>query len=121
VPVGADGDGDHGARGGLWYRPVVWLTAVGVAVLLIVVTAYAGTPGGRPTGGPTTTTSPVGRCLLPEGAVEGFAPCGPGGRRVASVVTSGSDCPIGTTAHAVRGRPVIVCLDEPTPTTLGQQ
>lgn len=121
VPLYADGDPDTGAHGGLWYRPGVWLTAVGVAVVLIVVTAYAGTPGGGPAGGPTTTTSPVGRCLLPEGAVEGFGPCGPGDRRIGSVATNGSDCPAGTVAHAVRGRPVIVCLDDPTPTTLGQQ
>lgn len=107
---------------GRWRSPIVLIGAVAVAVGLIVVTAYAGTPLGRPaTTVPSTILSPVGRCLTPDGPTDAFTTCGTDGDRVVAETLDGATCPGGSVAHAVRGRPMIVCLAKSTTTTIGQQ
>jgi hypothetical protein len=118
-------------------RPSVIVIAV--LAIIFIVTAYASPHGrsGQPnptvptasfappqtvpadtstgqsgSGTASDTTGVVGRCIEPLMGYDAVVPCGGAGTElVLAAVNSGSDCPPGSMAYKLEGRPQIVCVE----------
>lgn len=90
-------------------RRLPWIAALVVLAFLFIFTAYAGGPSREPVR--PSSSSPVGRCLEEQPALDAFIDCPDfGGREVMAEVEIESRCPPATEAHRVRGRQQVVCL-----------
>ena len=90
-------------------RVRLWPLLVVAAVLLVVVTAYAGRPADT-----RSRVEPVGQCLVEGGELDRTEDCrSAGGRRIVAVGGPGVRCPEGTDVRALRGDPGRrrVCVD----------
>lgn len=111
APDGPEAIDEPGPRPGFRIRVRLWPFLVLGAVLLVVLTAYAGRPGDL-----STQAEPVGQCLIEGGLIEGgliegadldrTEPCrSRGGRRIVAVGGPGVQCPSATDRRPLRGDP----------------
>lgn len=100
VETGAEPPADP-ATGPPRIRVRLWPFLILGAGLLVVLTAYAGSPGDT-----RTQVAPVGQCLVEGSELDRTEPCqSNGGLRIVAVGGPGVQCPGGTDVRVLRGDP----------------